>query len=165
MNITRIIIHIRSSLTPFPLFPFPRFHPLRYNYQAFDIANHFCEFAGVEVYDPDRYPDPEFQKKWLRNYLMVWKELNNCHESHLAGSKSCDDISAITITDLEVTGLLKQVEKFALAAHLVWAVWGLIQSQHSKINFDFLTYALNRIKQYFEDKCKIQSSYQNGGPV
>lgn len=133
-----------------------------YNFQAFDIANHFCEFAGVEVYDPDRYPDAIFQKVWLKNYLLQWKELNNCHESHLAGSKSCDDISALTVSDGEVMQLLKQVEKFSLGAHLLWGIWALIQSQHSKIDFDFLTYASDRIQQYLNEKRKIQQSSQNG---
>ena len=145
-----------------PAVTFIDFEYAGYNFQAFDIANHFCEFAGVEVYDPDLYPDYEFQKTWLKNYLVTWKELNSCHESHLAGSKSCEDISALAVSDAEVMQLLKQVEKFALAAHLVWGIWGLIQSQHSKIHFDFLGYASNRIEQYFKDKSKIQGSSQNG---
>ncbi|XP_025409101.1 ethanolamine kinase 1 isoform X2 [Sipha flava] len=40
------------------------------NYQAFDIANHFIEFAGV--YEPDfssHYPNIELQMDWLTFYL------------------------------------------------------------------------------------------------
>ncbi|RWS07786.1 Ethanolamine kinase 1-like protein [Dinothrombium tinctorium] len=48
-----------------------------FNYQAFDIGNHFCEFAGVEKYTPSLYPNKEFQIKWLKNYIVVWNRLNN----------------------------------------------------------------------------------------
>lgn len=43
-----------------------------YNFQAFDIANHFCEFAGFLDFDPKYYPDKSFQLKYLRNYLQFW---------------------------------------------------------------------------------------------
>ena len=40
-----------------------------YNYQAFDIANHFTEFCGVDEFDPSLYPSKEFQLKWIERYL------------------------------------------------------------------------------------------------
>ncbi|XP_066999642.1 ethanolamine kinase isoform X2 [Anabrus simplex] len=43
-----------------------------YNYQAFDIGNHFAEFAGVSEVDYSRYPSPEFQRQWLRIYLEAY---------------------------------------------------------------------------------------------
>lgn len=39
------------------------------NYQAFDIANHFCEFGGVHNLDYSRYPSEAAQKCWIRLYL------------------------------------------------------------------------------------------------
>lgn len=131
-----------------------------YNFQAFDIANHFCEFAGIEVYDPSLFPDLDFQKTWLKHYLQAWKELNNCHQSHMAGSKKCD--ADLTVSPDEVEVLLKQVEKLTLASHLWWSIWGLIQSQHSTIHFDFQRYTYQRMQQYYVDKGKIRLDSRNG---
>eukprot|EP00126_Sphaerothecum_destruens_P004400 Sdes_comp18165_c0_seq2m7672 len=46
-----------------------------YNYRGFDIGNHFCEFAGMEdPMDFSRYPDKDFQLKWLSHYLRYLKK-------------------------------------------------------------------------------------------
>ncbi|KAJ8299324.1 hypothetical protein KUTeg_023384 [Tegillarca granosa] len=47
------------------------------NFRAYDIGNHFCEYAGIEVIDFSKYPDKDYQLKWIRNYLTYWKEYNN----------------------------------------------------------------------------------------
>ena len=39
------------------------------NYQAFDIGNHFCEFAGVHTLDFTLFPSEAVQKQWIRLYL------------------------------------------------------------------------------------------------
>lgn len=36
-----------------------------FNHQAFDIANHFIEFAGIDPFAPELYPDQEFRRKWI----------------------------------------------------------------------------------------------------
>ncbi|XP_044261990.1 ethanolamine kinase 2 [Tribolium madens] len=102
-----------------------------YNYQAFDIANHFLEFAGVENVDYGNYPTREFQIFWLKNYLNEFKP----------------DFSQ---SELEL--LLNQVDKFTLASHLFWGIWALIQTEHSDIAFDFLGYAVVRFSEYFKKK-------------
>ncbi|XP_063128534.1 ethanolamine kinase 2 isoform X1 [Rattus norvegicus] len=89
-----------------------------YNYQAFDIGNHFNEFAGVNEVDYCRYPAREIQLQWLRYYLEAQK--------------------GTAASPREVERLYAQVNKFALASHFFWALWALIQNQYSTINFDFL---------------------------
>lgn len=42
-----------------------------YNFRGFDIANHFCEYAG---YDPDYekgYPRKDKQLHFLRSYVLA----------------------------------------------------------------------------------------------
>lgn len=126
-----------------------------FNFQAFDIANHFCEFAGVETFDPSRHPDVAFQKKWLKNYLKAWKKLQNCRDSHTPDSTSSDETSDDEVSEEQVSSLLEQVKKFTLASHLLWGIWALIQSRHSKIDFDFQSYAQQRIDQYYAEKQKV----------
>lgn len=108
-----------------------------YNYQALDIGNHFCEFAGVDKYEPNLYPDKEFQMKWLKEYLEAWYLVNGYSSN---------------VVEEAVEVLYIQVNKFSLAAHLFWGTWALIQSAHSTLDFDFLGYAKERIDEYFARK-------------
>ncbi|KAJ4452105.1 hypothetical protein ANN_03621 [Periplaneta americana] len=107
-----------------------------YNYQAFDIGNHFAEFAGVSDVDYTAYPSPEFQRRWLRFYLETFRKSNS--------ETSSDDVSD-TVTEEDISRLYVQVNKFALASHFKWAIWSLIQAEHSNIDFDFLGHVLNKM--------------------
>lgn len=92
------------------------------NFQAFDIGNHFAEFPGIDSnsgIDYTKYPSREYQLAWLRAYLEEYK-----------GSD---------VTDAEVELLYKHVNKFALSSHFLWALWSLIQAEHSTIDFDFVS--------------------------
>ncbi|KAK3925447.1 Ethanolamine kinase 1 [Frankliniella fusca] len=106
------------------------------NYQAFDIGNHFAEFAGVATVDYSLYPDRDLQTKWLEIYL---DELNRLQEGN-------------GVLQKDVEQLYVQVNKFALASHLMWGLWALVQSEHSTIKFDFYEYAKIRLKEYFSKK-------------
>ncbi|GAB6019507.1 Ethanolamine kinase 1 [Chamberlinius hualienensis] len=109
-----------------------------FNYQAFDIANHFCEFAGVPDTDFSRYPDKDFQIKWLRIYLKCWKNSNNINEN-------------------ELETLYVQVNKFALASNFMWGLWGLLQAANSSIDFDFLGFGILRFEEYFRRRDEFYS--------
>ncbi|XP_027726487.1 ethanolamine kinase 2 [Vombatus ursinus] len=116
-----------------------------YNYQAFDIGNHFNEFAGVNEVDYSLYPSRETQLRWLNYYLQAHKQL--CKEGW----------GGTAVTPREVEKLYVQVNKFALASHLLWAFWALIQNQFSTIDFDFLRYAVIRFNQYFKVKPQVSA--------
>ncbi|XP_060074490.1 ethanolamine kinase 1-like [Ylistrum balloti] len=108
-----------------------------FNYQPYDIGNHFCEFAGVQEVDYNLYPDKEFQMGWLHSYLQAW---NLAHDNS-------DDISQ---TELE--RFYVYVNKCALTAHFFWGVWAIIQAKYSTIDFDYLEYAVIRFDEYFRRK-------------
>lgn len=104
-----------------------------YNYAAYDIGNHFTEFPGIDEADFSLYPNREFQLKWLAVYL----------EAYLGRGGA---------TEAAVERLFVQVNQFALASHFLWLVWALIQAEHSSIDFDFLTFASNRYREYVRRK-------------
>ncbi|XP_054475927.1 ethanolamine kinase 1 [Anoplopoma fimbria] len=108
-----------------------------YNYQAFDIGNHFNEFAGVNDVNYSLYPSLELQRDWLTAYLESYK--------HSKGHE-------VTVTEAEVTQLYIQVCKFSLASNFFWGLWAILQSRFSSIDFDFLRYAMARLNYYFEKK-------------
>ncbi|XP_029455972.1 LOW QUALITY PROTEIN: ethanolamine kinase 1 [Rhinatrema bivittatum] len=94
-----------------------------YNYQAYDIGNHFNEFAGVNYVDYSLFPDRALQEQWLRFYLEAYKEYKGFDKD---------------VTEKEVEVLYIQVNQFALASHFFWGLWALIQAKYSTIDFDFL---------------------------
>ncbi|XP_067349884.1 ethanolamine kinase 2 isoform X2 [Channa argus] len=73
-----------------------------YNYQAFDIGNHFNEFAGVNDVNYSLYPSQELQRDWLTAYLESYKHSTGCE---------------VIVTEAEVTQLYIQVCKFSLICH------------------------------------------------
>uniref|UniRef100_A0A1I8F7B3 ethanolamine kinase n=1 Tax=Macrostomum lignano TaxID=282301 RepID=A0A1I8F7B3_9PLAT len=111
-----------------------------HNYLPFDLANHFNEFAGVATVDHSRYPSREFQLPWLRNYLQ--------YRDGFLGGGGADSL------DSRVEQLYREVTKFSLASHLLWALWALVQARHSTIDFDFLDYAISRYGEYKAKKAE-----------
>ena len=106
------------------------------NYRSFDIGNHFNEYAGVETVDYSLYPDTEYQKWWIKAYLEEYhKEKGLCQ-----------------VTDNEVDNLYKEVNFFALASHLWWGIWAIIQALNSDIDFDFGDYSRLRFEEYLKQK-------------
>lgn len=106
-----------------------------YNYAAFDIGNHFTEFPGTTEVDFSLYPGREFQLKWCRVYL----------DAYLGRERG-------PATELDIERLFVQVNQFALASHFLWLIWGLIQAEHSTIDFDFLKFSSNRYREFSKRK-------------
>ncbi|KAI3961548.1 hypothetical protein MKW92_032742 [Papaver armeniacum] len=104
-----------------------------YNPVAYDLANHFCEMAvdyqseTPHILDFNKYPDLEERKRFIRAYL----------------SSSGDEP-----TDVDVVALVEDVEKYTLASHLVWGLWGIISEHVNDIDFDYMEYAKQRFQQY-----------------
>ena len=78
-------------------------------------------FSGVDTVDYNLYPSTEYQKHWLRTYL-----------SHYY-NKEADKIG-----NDELDKWIKLANKFALASHMSWGIWALLQEHWSSIDFDFL---------------------------
>ncbi|NWZ10299.1 EKI1 kinase, partial [Agelaius phoeniceus] len=113
-----------------------------YNYLAYDIGNHFNEFAGVNEVDYSLYPNRKLQEQWLRSYLEAYKEYKGF---------------GTEVSEKEVEVLYVQVNQFALASHFFWGLWALIQAKYSTIDFDFLGYAIVRFNQYFKMKLEVMA--------
>ncbi|RLN29749.1 putative choline kinase 2 isoform X1 [Panicum miliaceum] len=55
----------------------------------------------------------------------------------------------------EVENLIKSIEKYTLASHLVWGLWGIISEHVNDIDFDYKEYARQRFEQYWLKKTTI----------
>ncbi|XP_061374829.1 probable ethanolamine kinase isoform X1 [Gastrolobium bilobum] len=115
-----------------------------YNYRGYDIGNHFAEYAGFEC-DYDLYPNMNEQYHFFRHYIQP----DRPHE--------------VSEKDLET--LYVEANTYALASHLFWALWGLIQAKMSPIDFDYLGYFFLRYDEYKRQKEKyllLARSYLSG---
>lgn len=114
-----------------------------YNPVAFDIANHFCEMAAdyhtetPHVLDYTKYPDLDERQRFIHTYL------------------SC---SGDQPSPSEVERLVQEVEKYTLATHLFWGLWGIISEYVNQIDFDYLEYARQRFRQYMLTKPELLGS-------
>uniref|UniRef100_A0A0N5B0M2 ethanolamine kinase n=1 Tax=Syphacia muris TaxID=451379 RepID=A0A0N5B0M2_9BILA len=91
-----------------------------FNYQCFDIANHFNEYAGIDNVDYSLCPDVEEKRQWIKIYLRFYLSREPF--------------------DFEIEQTLRQIPIFEAASHFLWSVWALVQSQNSTIDFDYLGY-------------------------
>jgi choline/ethanolamine kinase len=113
-----------------------------YNYQAFDIANHFCEWMyDYRSSDPHKmklnlYPNENQQVDFLQSYIDAYSTSVETHDNYLQKLKL-------------------DVYAFTLASHVMWGLWGLVQSGHSQINFDYLSYGMERLHRFRELKNEV----------
>ncbi|CAA7043242.1 unnamed protein product [Microthlaspi erraticum] len=111
-----------------------------YNPVAYDIANHFCEMAAdyhtetPHIMDYSKYPGVEERQRFLKTYM----------------SSSGEEPS-----DAMVEKLLEDVEKYTLASHLTWGLWGIISEHVNEIDFDYMEYARQRFEQYWLTKPRL----------
>ncbi|KAK7270407.1 hypothetical protein RIF29_23515 [Crotalaria pallida] len=114
-----------------------------YNPIAYDLANHFCEMAAdyhsdtPHVLDYTKYPELEERQRFIRIYLSS------------EGKKP---------SNAKVEQLVNATEKYTLANHLFWGLWGLISSYVNKIDFDYKEYARQRFQQYWIRKAALLDS-------
>ncbi|XP_074576409.1 putative choline kinase 2 isoform X2 [Curcuma longa] len=114
-----------------------------FNPVAYDIANHFCEMAAdyhtqtPHVLDFNKYPDVEERKRFVQTYLTS------------SGEK---------LIEAEVETMLQLIEKYALASHLLWGLWGIISERLNDIDFEYMEYARQRFRQYWLVKPEVLGS-------
>lgn len=90
-----------------------------YNYRAFDIANHFCEWVynytkkdhPYYTMTPSDAPTKEQKLRFIRAYLDEQGSKENPEE------------------------VLQEVEVFMLASHMMWSLWGVVNADISQITF------------------------------
>ncbi|XP_042454422.1 probable choline kinase 2 [Zingiber officinale] len=114
-----------------------------FNPVAYDLANHFCEMAAdyhtqtPHILDFNKYPDVEERKRFVQTYLTS------------SGDK---------LIEAEVETMLQLIEKYALASHLLWGLWGIISERLNEIDFEYMEYARQRFQRYWLVKPEVLGS-------
>lgn len=104
------------------------------NFVAFDIANHFNEFAGgpPDKTEPDYSKLPPLQQQ--REFCQIY-------------------LRERPLEELAVEELLKHVQVFILINHLYWGLWGVNQAaMEGTQEFDYMLYAISRFQEYYVAK-------------
>ncbi|KAJ0241107.1 choline kinase 1 [Hirschfeldia incana] len=105
-----------------------------FNPIAYDIANHFCEMAAnyhsdtPHVLDYTLYPGEEERRRFISTYLGS------------TGNATSEE---------EVERLMTDAERYTLANHIFWGLWGIISGHVNTIEFDYKEYARQRFEQYW----------------
>jgi len=105
-----------------------------YNPRAFDFANHFCECCGFEC-DWSVFPTFTAQQHFLRAYIAA-----------------LDGVPPASVSSDTVHAAYAEVQCWLLGPHLFWCLWAVVQARYSPIDFDYLSYALQRWKAFNDMK-------------
>lgn len=113
---------------------------------AFDIANHFAEWAGYEC-DYTMVPTQTHRRNFISEYMRTYIEMTGEDLDHAA----------------ETQKLYDEVDIFRGVPGFYWGIWALIQAMISEIDFDYATYAESRLGEYWDHKAETDGSRAASG--
>eukprot|EP00892_Ulva_mutabilis_P001377 jgi/Ulvmu1/1123/UM106_0040.1 len=107
-----------------------------YSFRGFDWGNHFNEWAGFDC-EWEHFPTPQQQANFLRAYLETG--------------------SVRSVSPEQVQMAVAEANAFALASHIYWGVWAILQAKFSVIDFDYITYSRMRWEEYHKNKAAVRT--------
>jgi ethanolamine kinase len=112
---------------------------------AFDVANHFAEWAGYDC-DYAAVPTVSQRRQFIREYIRTYIDLLPEEErGHLDPAE-------------EERKLMDEVDVFRGVPGFYWGIWSSIQATISDINFDYATYSELRLSEYWACKAEQDGS-------
>jgi ethanolamine kinase len=117
-----------------------------YTFRAFDLANHFQEWAGFET-DWSALPSEATRRRFLRQYLSALLLRDDAPTDASGG-----DVEGDVELERAVDALAEEVRLFAIFSDAYWGMWAIIQQRHSAIEFDFIGYSERRFARFAEHR-------------
>ena len=117
---------------------------------AFDIANHFSEWAGFEC-DYTLLPTRAVRRVSIEQYLLS----TELQSSRLGGTTRTGSSSAET--------LLEEVEGYRGMPGLYWGLHALIEVDISHVGFDWVAYAQQRLGKYWAWRGEVDGTRASEG--
>ncbi|MFH4982036.1 hypothetical protein AB6A40_008745 [Gnathostoma spinigerum] len=129
-----------------------------HNYRAFDFANHMIEHI-LDYSNPqppfyfinkERYPSVEQQKELFIAYFEQLQYIENDGQlpAHLVEEISVGREKFVEILRLET-------QRFLATSNLFWSIWSFMQSGNSPIEFDYVSYGLDRLILFYQSKSDL----------
>ncbi|CAH0712797.1 unnamed protein product, partial [Brenthis ino] len=152
-----IISHISDSGEP--KLVLIDFEYCAYNYRGFDIANHFQEWS-YDYTNPEHpfYYENQENSPTLEQKEIFIKEYLKHYHANLSEDKD------VQPTIEEINQLLNEVDAFALASHLFWCLWSIVNASKSQIPFGYWEYAISRLDTYQRLKQEVIKKDKFGFP-
>ncbi|KAH7274595.1 kinase-like domain-containing protein [Fusarium solani] len=113
---------------------------------AFDVANHFAEWAGYDC-DYSAVPRQDQRLAFVKEYIKTYFSLTG------------EDVDE----EAEVRKLMDEVDAYRGVPGFYWGIWSQIQSVISKIDFDYAQYAELRLSEYWAYKAEDDGSRKAAG--
>ncbi|KAJ4130653.1 hypothetical protein NW768_006189 [Fusarium equiseti] len=113
---------------------------------AFDVANHFAEWAGYDC-DYAAVPRQDQRLAFVKEYIKAYFALT--------GEKVDEEE--------EVRKLMAEVDAYRGVPGFYWGIWSSIQAVISKIDFDYAQYAELRLGEYWAYKAEEDGSRKATG--
>ncbi|KAI9728684.1 MAG: hypothetical protein M1828_002790 [Chrysothrix sp. TS-e1954] len=117
---------------------------------AFDLANHFSEWAGFEC----NYQNIPTRSQ-RRAYIECYAESYRAHSPKSSSQDPKDRTTPVprssssSVLSQDTERLMIDVDNFKGIPGLYWGIWALIQADISQIDFDYDTYAKKRLAEYW----------------
>ena len=129
-----------------------------FNPRAVDMANTFCEHCDMNNIKADyenEYPSADVQNAFLKTYVQHTLALLGTHSSN--GDKQPQPSSPEDSQRLRallepyvddpvfLAAARQEIGRYTLVSHTSWAIWSIVQSNMSDIDFDYVGYAQHRM--------------------
>jgi len=112
---------------------------------AFDICNHFAEWAGLDC-EYGAVPTKSQRREFLQHYVLSFRNYSN------PGGNATVDLQK------DVDQLCDQIDMLRGLPGFFWGTWALIQATISQIDFDYASYAELRLGEYWAWKGEFDGS-------
>ena len=147
-----------------------------YNLRAFDLANFITEslfdYSKKEYptfeYHADRRDGEEAIKDMLKFYLLFSTSKSElcledayelAHDEALAELMLLENFEGdMERLDSELDKLHEEYNICLLLSHWLWLVWGIVVSKNPDINFGYVEFSFERVKDYQNLKNKIYNN-------
>ncbi|KAF4122625.1 ethanolamine kinase [Geosmithia morbida] len=106
---------------------------------AFDLANHFAEWAGYDC-DYSAVPTVSQRRAFIREYIREYIKLSDGQDGSLESE------------DAEERKLMEEVDAYRGVPGFYWGIWSSIQATISEIDFDYANYSESRLSEYWSYK-------------
>ncbi|VDM99626.1 unnamed protein product [Thelazia callipaeda] len=132
-----------------------------YNYRGFEFANHICEYILDYANDKppyywirqERAPSDKQLHILFNAYLDEYEKQTKC--SNESGNERNSIPSTYVDRGAKINELITEARRFTAVSHLFWCIWSFLSAKDSPIEFDYLSYGLDRIALYYESKHKL----------
>ncbi|KAK6752350.1 hypothetical protein RB195_003647 [Necator americanus] len=131
-----------------------------YNYRGFDLGNHFCEY-GFD-YNCDQ---PPYYKIYGEMFEVDQERRNFCEAYRDEVYKMRDTGENPHFPSDLVTGnreadlarLVTESTLFMAVSNIYWSCWALLNAEDAFIQFDYGSYARDRLALYYQQKASLKS--------